>query len=391
MPGDVRRFSEAEANRLVRFYEQAEREILDRLNRALLRGNKTEYLAQMKKNVEAILQQLREGNRAWCEQAIPQMYSQGLYSADAMLKDTGAHMRAGFGTIHQQAAHVLAENTFQRLQDVTQVIGRQAEGIHRDLALENIRGTVAGHDTWKQTARRYREQLSERGVTGFRDRSGKMWNMRSYAEMVARTSTMEAHLQGTANRLTEYDYDLVKVSSHAGACELCVPWQGAIISLTGKTPGYPTLAEARGTGLFHPNCRHAYGLHIDFDKEIEELEEELKSVEDNLPNFEKAIVPPEKLANYALNKEHSRGGKDKAIAFERALGYNINNYHDLKDNITENLSAWPAALKGRNQYGDKYEVMMILSGPNGKTAKVATAWLVDKTGETRLVSTYVKS
>jgi hypothetical protein len=42
---DVRRFSDAEINRLVKFYEQAEREILDRINRALLRGNQTEYLA----------------------------------------------------------------------------------------------------------------------------------------------------------------------------------------------------------------------------------------------------------------------------------------------------------------------------------------------------------
>ena len=69
------RFSEAEARRLIRFYEQAEREILDRLNRALLRANKTEYLAAMKKNVEAILEQLRAGNRTRCTEAIPRVYS----------------------------------------------------------------------------------------------------------------------------------------------------------------------------------------------------------------------------------------------------------------------------------------------------------------------------
>jgi DNA repair photolyase len=72
------RLSEAEAERLVKFYAEAEREILDRMNRALLRGNKTEYLAQMKKNVEAILEDLRAGNRTWCEEAIPRVYSQGL-------------------------------------------------------------------------------------------------------------------------------------------------------------------------------------------------------------------------------------------------------------------------------------------------------------------------
>lgn len=269
----VIQFSEAEARRLIRFYEQAEREILDRLNRALLRANKTEYLAGMKKNIEAILQQLRAGNRTWCTEAIPRVYSQGLYGADAMLKDTGATVRAGFGAIHQEAAQVLAENTFQALDHVAQLIGRRTEGIYRDLALENIRGSVAGYDTWKQVADRYREQLAEQGVTGFRDAAGRNWNMRSYAQMVARTSTMEAHLQGTANRLAEQDHDLVKVSSHSGACELCQPWEGEVLSLTGKTPGYPTLAEAKEAGLFHPNCRHAYGLYIDLDKDIEELQE----------------------------------------------------------------------------------------------------------------------
>lgn len=275
MARDVRQFSDAEIERLVKFYEQAEREILDRLNRALLRANKTEYLVQMKREIEAILQQLREGNRTWCTEAIPRVYSQGLYSADAMLKDAGISTSAAFGAIHQQAAQVLAENAFQRFEDVAQVIGRQVNDIYRELALENVRGTVVGYDTWKQTARRFREQLAERGVTGFKDRSGRMWNMRTYCEMHARTVCMEAHLQGTANRLVEQGHDLVKVSTHRGACELCQPWQGKILSITGKTKGYPTLEEAKAAGLFHVNCRHAYGLHIDLDKEIENLESEL--------------------------------------------------------------------------------------------------------------------
>ena len=265
MARNIRQFSDAEVNRLVKFYDQAEREILDQLNRALLRGNKTEYLAQMKKNVEAILNDLKAGNRTWCEQAIPRVYSQGLYSADAILKNAGATVKAGFGAIHQQAAQVMAENAFQRFEDVAQVIGRQVNDIYRELALENVRGTVVGYDTWKRTARRFREKLAERGVTGFKDRSGKMWNMRTYTEMHARTVCMQAHLEGTANRLVEQGHDLVKVSTHRGACELCQPWQGKILSITGKTKGYPTLEEAKAAKLFHVNCRHAYGLYIDLD------------------------------------------------------------------------------------------------------------------------------
>jgi hypothetical protein len=278
---DVRKFSDAEINRLVKFYEQAEREILVQINKTLLAGKKDEleYLKQMRQNIDAILRQLREGNKEWCMQAIPNVYSEGMKNADVMLKDIGATVTAGFGAIHQQAAQVLAENTFQRFEDVVQVIGRQVNDIYRELALENVRGTVVGYDTWNQTARRFREQLAERGVTGFKDRSGKMWNMRTYTEMVARTTTMQAHLEGTANRLVEQGHDLIKVSTHRGACPLCEPWQGKVLSITGKTKGYPTLEEAKADGLFHPNCRHAYGLYIDLDKEIEELEMELEAGE----------------------------------------------------------------------------------------------------------------
>lgn len=275
MPADVRQFSEAEATRLVQFYETAEREILDRLNRALLRGNKTEYLTMMKENIEAILNQLRAGNRTWCTEAIPRVYSQGLFSADAMLKDADVSMKAGFGAIHQQAAQVLAENAYQRFEDVVQVIGRQANDMYRELALENVRGTVIGYDTWKQTARRFREQLAERGVTGFKDRSGRTWRMTTYTEMVARTTTQQAHIEGTLNRLSEQDHDLIIVSRHKGACSLCAPWEGKVLSISGKTKGYPTFAEAKAAGLMHCNCRHAVSLYIDLDKEIEELEKEV--------------------------------------------------------------------------------------------------------------------
>lgn len=264
-PAQQRHFTDAEVDRLINFYEAAEREILDRLSRALLRGNVTWHLTALRKQAEAILQQLRDGSRQWCSEAIPSIYMQGAEYADGMIKRAGLKVSRGFSGIHQEAAQILADNTYSRLLGVTDVIGRQVEDIYRDLALESVRGPVVGYDTWKQTATRYREQLAERGVTGFRDRAGREWNMGSYTRMVARTTTMEAHTQGTVNRLGEQGHDLVIVSHHVGACELCLPWEGEVLSLTGKTAGYPTLDEAKAAGLYHPNCRHAIGLWIDPD------------------------------------------------------------------------------------------------------------------------------
>jgi hypothetical protein len=269
------RLSDAEAGRLFQFYSNAETDILREINRGLLRGNDLSYLQTVLQNVQAILNDLLAGSRTWCEEAIPRIYVSGAQSADQQLKQLGAKIIPGFGAIHQQAAQVLAENAYGRFQDVGQFIGRRVDDIYRNMALENVRGSVAGYKTWQQVATSYRNQLAEQGITGFVDKAGRQWNMRTYAETVARTTTMEAHLQGTANRLLENGHDLVKVSSHAGSCPKCLPWQGKIISLTGRTEGYPTLQEAKDAGLFHSNCRHAFSLSIDLDKEIEELEREL--------------------------------------------------------------------------------------------------------------------
>jgi len=273
----VGQFSHTEIVRLIRFYEKAEYELLNRVNRALLRGNSIEYLKQMKQAVNAILQSLREGNKTWCLEAIPRVYLDGVRYADGLLKEARVEITTSFGAVHQFAAQVLAENVYQRLEDVTQVIGRQVNDIYRQLALENIRGSTIGYDTWKQVAQQIRQQIAERGITGFIDRQGKRWNLSSYTAMVARTSTMEAHLEGTRNRLLEQGHDLIVVSDHRGECELCRPWEGRVLSLSGRTPHYPTLAEAKAAGLFHPNCRHTYSLYLDLEKETRKETGEGKS------------------------------------------------------------------------------------------------------------------
>jgi hypothetical protein len=256
------KFSELEASRLIQLYNDAEVEILREINRAQMKGKNVQYLQTMLRNVRAILEDLRNGSRQWCEEAIPDVYSKAMDAVNTALKAEGLPVIAGFGAIHQQAVHVLAESAYNRFDDVTQFIGRRVDDIYRQMALQAVRGSVVGYDTWKLSADKYTEKLAEQGITGFKDAKGRQWNMKTYAEMVARTTTMEAHLEGTRNRLLENGKDLVKVSTHDHPCPKCQEWQGKVLSLSGKTDGYPTLDEAKADGLFHPNCKHAYGLFL---------------------------------------------------------------------------------------------------------------------------------
>jgi hypothetical protein len=106
-----------------------------------------------------------------------------------------------------------------------------------------------------------------------------------------------------------------------------------------------------------------------------------------LPNADMAVIPMEKLINYSLDF-----GRDpnKAMAFRLALGYTKNNADKLRRNIHKSLQKYGAAYKGNNGYGDIYEVIMRLTGENGKTANVLTAWIIENGVEfPRLVNTYI--
>lgn len=100
-----------------------------------------------------------------------------------------------------------------------------------------------------------------------------------------------------------------------------------------------------------------------------------------------AEIPKEKFTKYALDPLKQ---PDKARTFREALGYTMDNYQELIDNISANLDESALKLKGSNDHGQLYEYVMRLTGANGKQANVCTGWIIEngKT-EPRLTSAYV--
>lgn len=114
-----------------------------------------------------------------------------------------------------------------------------------------------------------------------------------------------------------------------------------------------------------------------------------KDVSELLPGYERAIIADSKVSGYALNMEHPVG-KNKAIVFEKVLGYNISNKDLLADKVRSGLSKYRAIAKKTTQYGEPFEVLMLIEGANGRFAPVKTAWQIDSgTDFPRLISMYV--
>ncbi len=114
---------------------------------------------------------------------------------------------------------------------------------------------------------------------------------------------------------------------------------------------------------------------------------EKSSDSDIIKDKENIIIPDDKFTKYALNFKKA---PDKAKAFKNALGYTQSNYLELVNNINRNFDENKLVYRGINEYGTRYQEILKLEGPNGKTANVMTAWIrKNNSNDLQLTSAYI--
>jgi hypothetical protein len=107
-----------------------------------------------------------------------------------------------------------------------------------------------------------------------------------------------------------------------------------------------------------------------------------------LPNGDKAIIDPRKLADYSLNPEHD-DGKHKARLFQELLGVSLENAQVLLDALKEAAIRGEVMVGKQDKYGQRYVLDFEFAGPTS-SALIRSAWII-RTGENvpRLVTCYI--
>lgn len=115
----------------------------------------------------------------------------------------------------------------------------------------------------------------------------------------------------------------------------------------------------------------------------------LQHPELKLPNAENAILPEPKFTKYLFD-ENSVKGYPKGKAFADRLGYSIDNWQKLRDELKQGAKKYSAQYVDNNGYGDRYVQKMIIYGEKGTPANVIVAWLRKTDGTINLTSAYIK-
>ncbi len=95
-----------------------------------------------------------------------------------------------------------------------------------------------------------------------------------------------------------------------------------------------------------------------------------------LPHAEKAIIETEKLSGYLLSPTHPVG-RFKAAVFAE-LGYYSENWGEFERSLRKILLNNEAVEAGESQYGKKYAVQGMITGPSGNSMPILTVWVILK-------------
>lgn len=176
------------------------------------------------------------------------------------LNITAPEIPGAFAGVSTEAVDALQRSITGRLAAARDTVGRQVDDIYAREGRRAALRAILGADPSPQAARRQLAlSLRQQGLTGFVDNAGKNWKLDTYSEMVVRTVTREAVVQGAMDRMASHGISLARVSFHATSCPVCKPFEDRLVSLDGNTSQYEGEA-VMNTGEvppYHPNCAHS--------------------------------------------------------------------------------------------------------------------------------------
>lgn len=286
-----------ELEKLREIFQKAENDLIAEIARQRSRGFVDYHTEATLDRVQKILQSMVD--EAW--EYVPKMIQRQFYvhhpEARKIPEPVEKH-RAGYENaqvltleqtdiVERLTVNLLGElmeasaTAKRNMEDV--VLGRLEDDVFRRTGLARVAAMQAEGAGAYPTAQKIIRDLRAQGVTCFVDKAGRRWSLYNYCNMVCRTTSRQAEVLAVLTQ--DPEWDLYKVTTHAGSCGLCAPLEGRVYSRSGTDPDFPPLASAFGkidpegpndlTNTYlniHPNCLHQLVRWTSMGRTPEELD-----------------------------------------------------------------------------------------------------------------------
>lgn len=177
-------------------------------------------------------------------------YIQGIKINDNLSQSEVEWMIWEFWPIHIEAVNALLDNSKNYVKASLDGVERQALSMVNEFHQAQIREQLAkwvisGESSFVMN-QRIKDYLLDNEIIVFKDRWGKTWTMDRYVDMLVRTETSIANVQGTINRALELWITKFRIVEHPDCCKECAKMDWDIVDIRDWVVELPP---------FHPNCR----------------------------------------------------------------------------------------------------------------------------------------
>jgi|GEM_PF-1038343 len=228
---DPRKRIKETAAAIAMLYKKAEKDIREAISRNM------EQPDRMRAETGRIRRTLLAQAASWLQVSVPGLYVTGAKAPFLQ----GAHAKA---------AQSMATQEFNRFKEIDSQISRHIEEIIGESERRRAKATLS------QVKPDYTGLRGD--IVGHKTIDGKELGLSSYIEMLAINVARNVFNEAVENAARENQEDLMRISREvrSNSCQSCRDWAGRVISITGRTPGYPTKSEAEDAGIWHPHCIH---------------------------------------------------------------------------------------------------------------------------------------
>ena len=210
------------------------------------------------------------------EKPLRQAAEKGLLLGKGFLPpETAPALTQAFSAYYRQSADklnlvntVMLESTQEAYRQTIADIANRFEMIQGTLNTATGE-VVTGVSTLNEAVRDAVRKMADNEIAGFIDHADRHWTPEAYVTMDIRTTLANTGRAAIFEQMDNYGDDLYMVSYHDGARPLCYPWQGKVISRSGRTGETTDIdgnsiriyaqsetSYGEAAGLFGINCGH---------------------------------------------------------------------------------------------------------------------------------------
>lgn len=375
-----------ELSDLQKIYAKAEADIINEVARLRSRGLVDYHATAALERVNKILNRMKAESEKQVPLMVEKMFYTRVPEAYTRLRQQGIHgmkspeaHKAGYmkatRLTSEQSEVVKAlvrsmnmeveQMANTALNDLSQyLVGRRYDDIFTTAGKAAIAQMQAQNGGVLPAANNFVEELRLHGVTCFKDKAGRSWNIHNYAAMVSRTTSRQAEVMAVLTADPEQDLYIIK--KNGTTCELCAPYEGRVYSRSGKNKDFPPLADAFGkidihggnslnnTWLnIHPNCKHALVPWTPAGRSAEEIDR-IKRFSDPTTNPYSRDPRSQKQIEAYRNQQAGRAEylrqlhewQDMTAAGTPGVPKNFETFQRHRKDKDDNYSRWRAAYKG---------------------------------------------